>query len=160
VTDPSSDGTFLKAEVDNRGSIETGTSLQFFKSGAVHRNSGTISGVRFVVASDSMSTQTFVNSGTIGTTYFQLDHTTYTQDVGSVITVTEQIYWINVIATLAADFSNPAASFVITASTVNGRPHTLTNPAGHFLNALNSTFNLPVNNQGMLVDQGGNHFNG
>jgi hypothetical protein len=151
--------TVLNAEVDNRGSIETGYGLEFFKNGAVDRNSGTISGIDFLVSSDPMSTVTFVNSGTIGTTYFELDDTMYTQDVGSVITVTDRIHWSNVTATLAADFSNPAARLEIVDSTVNGRPHTLTNPAGHILHAVNSTFNLPVNNQGTL-DGGGNHFNG
>jgi hypothetical protein len=153
----------LHAAVDNRGTFYVGHDTSIQASGAANRNSnsGRIIGDALVVTGSPAAPESFINTGTItlttGLASLTLYNTIFTQN--GTLNVTGTIRWENCLVTLGANFVNTAQQLQIVTSAVSGAPYTLTNPAGHTLDAENSTFNVLVTNMGTLTQVGINHFN-
>jgi len=153
----------INAQLDNQGSFTVSQALTMGRASSAITNSGTIdlNGGDLTVT-QSGTTPSFTNSGTVtigaGLTW-TVNGGTLNLGTGTV-SGAGTLNVANVpAANFTAGFTNAVTTLVVSNSTVNG-PGILTNAPSRTLTLTGVTVNAPVANQGTLIVQGSNTFNG
>ncbi len=151
----------LAAQLDNRGTLTVAQPLTLTKPSAVHANSGTIALAAHLTISQSGTTPSFTTSGTItvalGDTLFVISGA-FNYNGGAIGGLGALLFTSGTLA-LTPSLTNDTLGLSFTNAIVNG-PGTLGNAPGATLVAQNTTFNGPVNNQGLFRARSSTDFNG
>ncbi|MGE5743833.1 MAG: beta strand repeat-containing protein [Gemmatimonadota bacterium] len=151
----------LTAQLANQGTLTVSQPLTINHGSAAHTNSGTVALAANLTLNQSGVSPSFTHSGTLtiqaGDTLI-LNSGAFNY-AGGAIGGLGAITFSSVTLALTPNLTNDTLTLSFTNSTVNG-PGTLANAATRTLFAQNTTFNGPVDNQGVLRARAGTTFNG
>src|SRR5512143_2672786 len=151
----------LTAQLANQGTLTVSQPLTINHGSAAHTNSGTVALAANLTLNQSGVSPSFTHSGTLtiqagDTLILNSGAFNYT---GGTIGGLGAITFSSATLALTPNLTNDTLTLSFTNSTVNG-PGTLANAATRTLFAQNTTFNGPVDNQGVLRARAGTTFNG